>query len=338
MIEGHSVNQGGSIALILSARLGDTLFLMNVANNLRRAGRDVVIYGTHGHDLAGWFPGFDIRPLPSESEIGVLEKYAAIVQMDQDKPIAGLGQRYPQYAAIKSWPGVEDASSRKRHPRGHGGRHGEFHHGHIRYNGVMIRFRYYTQARFGLTEWVPDTGLRPPGHLRARVHARRIVIHPTSSEQARCWKPSQYVALATELRARGFEPTFVLAPNERPAWRALLAPHGLPILEAPDLARTAAAIYESGWFIGTDSGIGHLASACGVPTVTIVDRPRNMNSWRPMWAPGLIVRPWWLPLRQLRRKYWREATTVGRVLRTFDKLRQRVGGARHDKAPPARRP
>lgn len=326
--QGFSIRQDGAIALILSARLGDTLFLMSIANNLRRAGRHVVAFGTHGHALANWFPGFDIRPQPGEDEIAALGDYAAIVQMDPDSPIAGLDEHFPQFLSIKSWraPGgsPDDAACHRdirSDPRPYS---------RDRYNGIMASFRSFTQTLFGLNDWIRESGLQAPAHLRPRLHARRVIIHPTSSEAARCWKPSQYVALAAALRKRGFEPVFVLAPAERAEWRGLLAPHGLPILEAPDLSHTAEVIYESGWFIGTDSGVGHLASACGVPTVTIVDRPRNMNRWRPAWAPGLVVRPWWLPMRWMRRAYWREATTVGKTLRTFDRLRKWV-----DRAGPA---
>lgn len=316
--EGYPAGKDGTIALILSAYLGDSLFLMTIANNLRRAGRRVVVFGTYAQALADWYPGFDIRPLPRENEIAALEDFGVIVQMSANGPLAGLDERFAHFVAIKSWQrGDAQALADAKHARlGDNPRDG------APSNGVMASFRVFARTRFGLDDWVADSGLRAPDALRARFHARRVIIHPTSTEPTRCWKPTQYAALASMLRERGFEPMFVLAPAERAAWRDLLARHGLPILDAPDLAHTAAAIYESGWFIGTDSGIGHLASACGVPTVTIVDRVRNMNRWRPIWAPGTVVRPWWLPMHWMRRRYWREATTVGKVLRAFDKLRK----------------
>ncbi|OZI19879.1 hypothetical protein CAL26_20165 [Bordetella genomosp. 9] len=305
------IDTDAPVALILSPYLGDALFLMAIANNLRNAGRRVVVYGDHGVALAEWFPGFDLRPLAAANEPGALDACAAVVQMSQDAPIAGLAQRHGNFLAIKqSLPRqpADDGSNGLGAPC----------------NGIMATFRRFTREFLGVKDWTHDNGLRAPAPLRHALHPRRVIVHPSSSEPERCWRPTQYAALATALRARGFDPVFVLARHERPAWRALLDAHGLAVLEAPDLARVAAAIFESGWFIGTDSGIGHLASACGIPTVTIADRPRNMNSWRPMWAPGAIVRPWWLPLRSLRRACWREATTVGKVLRTFQALRRRV--------------
>lgn len=310
-----TINTRAPIALILSPRLGDSLFLMSIANNLQRSGRRVVVYGAYGSALAAWFPGFDIRAPDEAKEQAMLDDYAAVVRMAPGEPLADAARRQANLLVIKSLP-EQAADEGWENPGG-------------QCNGVMATFRFFTRTLFGLEDWTHDNGLRAPAGLRHRhrVHMRRVILHPTSSEPERCWRPDQYVALATALRERGFDPLFVLAPRERPGWQALLAPHGLTILDAPDLAHTAMAIHESGWFIGTDSGIGHLASACGIPTVTITDRPRNMDRWRPMWAPGLVVRPWWLPLRGMRRAYWREATTVGRVLRAFDMLRRRVENA-----------
>ena len=38
-------------ALVLSNRLGDSLYQMTIANNLRKAGRDISVYGVHGLSL-----------------------------------------------------------------------------------------------------------------------------------------------------------------------------------------------------------------------------------------------------------------------------------------------
>lgn len=66
MSTAHSF-QTGKLALVLSNRLGDTLYQMTLANNLRKAGRDLTVYGVHGHALREWFPDFDIQPYPRTS-------------------------------------------------------------------------------------------------------------------------------------------------------------------------------------------------------------------------------------------------------------------------------
>ncbi|MFP3244975.1 MAG: glycosyltransferase family 9 protein, partial [Paraburkholderia sp.] len=89
----------------------------------------------------------------------------------------------------------------------------------------------------------------------------------------------------------------------------------------------AAWLYESGWFIGNDSGVGHLASALGIPTLTLFRRRRVAQRWRPGFTVGDIVLPsWWVPTAALKERWWRESIGVGRVLKAFRALRLRVSG------------
>ena len=288
-------------ALVLSNRLGDSLYQMTIANNLRKAGRDISVYGVHGYALREWFPDFDIQPLPAD--INSLAGYDTIVQMDPDSPFDGLGRVCKRFLSTKAW-GQAQPTPRK----------------HSSPNGILDEFRRFSFDAFGLTHWSDDNGLKAPARLKARNHPKRVILHPTSSEAERCWTPGKYVIVAKRLRAMGYEPVFVLAPSEREYWLPLLEPAHAGHVQAPSIDGVAAQVYESGWFIGTDSGIGHLASCCGLPTVTIVDRPRNMPRWRPAWAANIIVKPWWLPLRAMRRKYWREAPPVSAVMRCFGRM------------------
>lgn len=305
MSPAHSF-QTGNIALVLSNRLGDSLYQMTLANNLRKAGRDITVYGVHGYALREWFPDFDIQPLPAD--IASLASYDTIVQMDPDSPFDGLTRVCQRFLSTKEWGKIRAAPRKHASP-----------------NGILDEFRRFSVDAFGLSEWSDDNGLRAPAHFKARRHDKRVILHPTSSEAERCWTPGKYVIVARRLRAMGYEPVFVLAPGERAHWLPLLEQAHAGLVEAPSIDGVAAEVYESGWFIGTDSGIGHLASCCGLSTVTIVDRPRNMPRWRPAWADNVVVQPWWLPLRSLRRKYWREATTVAAVMRCFGRMVRRRG-------------
>ena len=81
---------------------------------------------------------------------------------------------------------------------------------------------------------------------------------------------------------------FVIAPHERERWRDLAALD----IAAPHFANLhelACCVYESGWFIGNDSGIGHLASNLGIPSLSLFRRRRVAERWRPAWQR----RPCW---------------------------------------------
>jgi hypothetical protein len=87
------------------------------------------------------------------------------------------------------------------------------------------------------------------------------------------------------------------------------------------LSELAAFVCESGYMIGNDSGIGHLASCLGLPTVTICRNEQSVRFWRPAWAPGRIITPSkWIPnvkgLR-LRDKHWKKWISVNKVFDEF---------------------
>ncbi|WP_309235085.1 glycosyltransferase family 9 protein [Paraburkholderia youngii] len=79
---------------------------------------------------------------------------------------------------------------------------------------------------------------------------------------------------------------------------------------------------EAGWFIGNDSGLGHLASAIGVPTLSLFMRSGLARTCRPGWSPGAIVLPLnVVPTGRLRERCWKRLMSVRRVLRGFETLR-----------------
>jgi heptosyltransferase-3 len=183
----------------------------------------------------------------------------------------------------------------------------------------------YAREVFGVDGWDAHNGNVAPDCLRHRTREKHVVIHPTAGGPDGCWPRHKYAKLAQALKSRGYTPEFVVEARDRAAWLGGASPHSFTFVEAGSLDELAAHLYESGWFIGSDSGVGHLASACGIATVTICERLRNMRRWKPGWAKAVVAQPLWLPSSGLRRRYWREAMTVGRVLRAFERAVQEAG-------------
>ena len=97
---------------------------------------------------------------------------------------------------------------------------------------------------------------------------------------------------------------------------------GFTVTAQPSLDALAQLIYESGWFIGNDSGIGHLASNLGIPTVSLIHRRKTMLRWRPDWAPGEALLPWMpLLLHALKERGWKYFISVNQVLKAFERLK-----------------
>ena len=106
---------------------------------------------------------------------------------------------------------------------------------------------------------------------------------------------------------------------------------GIKKIEAPlfaNLSELAVFVCESGYMVGNDSGIGHLASNFGLPTLTICRSYQNALFWRPAWTIGEVITPSpWIPnLKGLRwrDRHWKKWISVNKALKGFHRLEREV--------------
>ncbi len=297
------------IAFLMSEKLGDSLMLMSLAQNLSRAGYPITVYSKHMTALSAWVPQYDLQSPPHADRQVLEQHFDRIFQMHEEQPL----------------------DYREARPKIRFDCFNEWYH---RQRPVPMQFldelRLFAFEHYGINTWDNSSALVPPGQYMHRSQKRRIVIHPTAGEAKKYWTQSKFIKLAARLCDKGYQISFVVESKEAQAWQALVAQQPFDLQVFDKLSDLAAFIYQSGYLIGNDSGVGHLASALGVPTVTISERPKNMRRWRPHWAPGVVVSHWWLPLRRWRREHWRFAVTIGNVergLAAVQKLEQSIGGS-----------
>jgi ADP-heptose:LPS heptosyltransferase len=84
-----------------------------------------------------------------------------------------------------------------------------------------------TRNRFKVTHLSDETGIQAPSSLRWRKHRKRVLLHPTSAEDAKNWPIDKFLNLAHRLADRQFEIVFIMSEKELDAWRP-------KILEAQD--------------------------------------------------------------------------------------------------------
>jgi heptosyltransferase-3 len=292
-----------SAAFVMSPALGDTLNLLIVAHNLSLAGWRVDVFGAHAYALADWFPHLRIAPTLTPADArGVLTNYPFVIQMHRDRPLAQVGDWHAGFVDLHE---VEYAKNS---------------------HCMAKRFAVFAAARFDLGDAVVSNGMRPPAGLKFRKHASRVAVHPEASTPDKRWLPERFLELSRRLQASGLQIEFVMEARERSRWENL--PGERPLLRSfASSALLAEWLYESGWFIGNDSGIGHLASSLGIPTLTLFRRRGAAQRWRPGFTTGDIVLPsWWVPTAGLKERWWRENITVARVVNAFRGLRSRVIG------------
>lgn len=156
------------------------------------------------------------------------------------------------------------------------------------------------QSLFGI-EASSDNGLRPPKGLVHRRYEKRIAIHATSGTPFRNWPLKKFQKMASWATSVGFEPVF------------------LP--QFPCLEELLSFIYESGYFLGNDSGPGHLASCLNIPHLIIGRDEKHMRHWRPGWGHGhVITPPQWIPNWKgfrVRENYWSNFISTSSVINSF---------------------
>ena len=183
--------------------------------------------------------------------------------------------------------------------------------GHRTFVENLLRF---CSEGLGLKVVTRSNGICVPEGVLPRKHLSRIIFHPESSREGKNWPKEKYLALKSKLEKKGFEPLLLLTQEERVRW-------GIEAPDLPTLSDMARMVCESGYMIGNDSGIGHLASCLGLPTVTICRSRQASQFWRPAWAPGKVVTPSaWIPnLKGLRwrDKQWKRWISVRRVIQAF---------------------
>jgi heptosyltransferase-3 len=284
--------------LVLSAAIGDSLLMMTIARNLQQHGVLVTVFGRQIQSLRDWFPGVETQAdLDAEDLAAGLSCFDTVIQMHRNKPFAGLEQCHPRVMLLDHVCGVHSSES------------------------MADRLAQFCRDELGLAGAHKSNGMTAPPGLQHRKHPTRVAIHPTASTADKCWLPSRFIRLAIRLRELGFSPEFVVAPQERADWMHIER-FGLTLPELGSLENVATWIYESGWFIGNDSGIGHLASSLHIPTLSLFMRRGIAHTWRPGWGAGqVLIGSTYLPTGFLKERYWKYMLSVSQVSRAFEQLR-----------------
>lgn len=281
-----------SFAIVSAAGIGDALLMQICAHHLQKLGHPVTHFSNHLPQLQKWFPGFSFAPYSS------LESFDAILlqhdNSEKAKQICSLSK--PVYALYGS-----------HNPSKHGPFRSSFDFVFNRTLPMAENMRLACGRLFPGIEATIENGLKVPTNLTFSRYPKRVAIHPTSSSPDKNWLRSRFLKLREKLAQAGYDPVFIASLE------------GVPLF--PTLSELAAFLYESGLFIGNDSGPGHLASNLGLPTVTIGPSQEQLQLWRPAWGPNsLAFPPKFVEKTKLTRDNWRYFITVDQVIKHLTKL------------------
>jgi hypothetical protein len=284
------------IAYMASTSLGDTLIGLVKVNNLLRNGYIVHVYSDYAYPLKDWFPHMQINPMVKLEEQKKLAAYSTVLH-HHERPISlALAAWHPNSVVVHHEPACR-----------------------LPISEVDIQL-VSCDAQFHLENLTRENGMRPLPGLVPRSNKKLVMIHPTSSADQKAWFAHKFISLAKRVEEMGFTPRFVVSKAEHARW--IETTHSLDYSPLyPTLNAAAVAICEANYFIGNDSGLGHLASNLGIPTTTITIRPGNVKRWRPTWAPNeIIITPGWLNPRPIKEKFWKHFISVDKVADAFQRL------------------
>lgn len=128
------------------------------------------------------------------------------------------------------------------------------------------------------------TALLLPAPLRPAPESNAVVIHPGAAYPARRWPSERFARVARELCAEGHRVVVTGSRDETRLANAVAEKAGLPPAAVyagrTDLTELAALVAEAALVVCGDTGVGHLATAFGTPSVVLFG-PTPPQRWGP---------------------------------------------------------
>lgn len=273
------------VGVICSERLSDGLMMMVASHRLHNEGAEVTTFHSRLQDLQTWFQGHTFAYLPDEDQIEeVFGKFDLVIIQYDSTPyvkevIRILNERCPKVVMSIFYP----TYSRYANPP-----LTIFDRVFNRHLPMVDNIALAIASLLHKCEHSKNNGLLAPDHLLHRKYKRRVTILPSRFVQ------KKYEKIAHQVERCGFDPL---------------------IIDSDDLSHGASLIFESGYFIGPECDLCHLASNLQVPTLVVSGNKKPLNLLRPGWyRSAFIARPRLIP------KAFEKFVMPGRVVKAFKKL------------------
>ncbi len=277
--------QINQVAVICSEAISDGLMMMVATHRLTREGAHVVTYHDKLHELSDWFPDhkFSLHIEPS-SIMSEFAKYDLVI-------VQYNGSAYTK-EVIKILSGSSKPLLSIFYPI-----YSKYTHPPLRacdrvfnkqipmVDNIALAISSLLQAK----DHSKNNGLAAPSHLLHRRYKKRVAILPSAHI------PKKYEKIAEEVRKSGFDPI---------------------ILKEENISLGASIIYESGFFIGPESDLCHLASNLHIPTLVVSGNKKTTSLLKPGWLrSSFITFPRWIP-----QIFLEKFVLVSKVVSGFKKL------------------
>jgi len=144
------------------------------------------------------------------------------------------------------------------------------------------RYEYWRSLGERLQLRLPPLGAIPITQARP---SRQILVHTGAGQAVRVWPLERFEIIIRRLREEGFAIIVACDPDQRDAW---LRAGESGVVSPASVNGLLALIESAGLFIGNDSGPGHLAAFCGLPTFSVFG-PQLPEWFAPLHPQGETV-------------------------------------------------
>ncbi len=281
------------VSFVSARGLGDALLTMTLAYRLQQKGTEVEFYSDVLYGMRAYFPDVQVFPFlnHSSSVTEVLEQCDYCIFADgMISPNMEIPEGLQHF--------ILDRKIQSR-----------------RVGYVESFAQQLSQVAMDLTGGCWENGLQLPAQYQRKRYARRIVLHPTSSDLDKDWPMPKFVKLGQRLIRAGYEPVFILTDKEKSYQEAATA-GGIEYV-CLSLEELVPYLYESGAMVANDSGPGHLGAFAGLPVISMFPKFSRSVMWRPVGPNVTVVVP---PFRLIGKRgscHWKLILGVSRVYRTL---------------------
>ena len=127
------------------------------------------------------------------------------------------------------------------------------------------------------------------------IFSQPIFIHPGSGGRGKVWPLSNWHGLLDWIRNKSsFQALLSIGPADEymDEFSGAMREAGVPIVSGLSPVRLAALLSLCGIYIGSDSGVSHLAAAVGIPAIAVFG-PTDPRVWAPQGMNAVVVRRSW---------------------------------------------
>ena len=296
-------------AIITAEGLGDGLIMLIAANFLHEQGYIVTVFNKQMTSLSSLLPSFTLSPYPDC--INDYNKYDLLILQHDNS------NRAKNITELKS---KNSDNLHIFYPSYNPSKHEKIRETDIAFdNTISMVENVYKACKKMLISIIcnKDIGLRLPNNVTHKKHQKRVIIHPVSGDINKNWPKSKFIQLSKKLSKLGYDPVFILSDMEKIEFKN----EDIKIYSFSHLSDLCCFIYESAYFIGNDSGPGHLASYLQIPSTIIANNKKRMHLWQPGWGKAKIITPSSLipnpKIMRLREKKWDFFITTNSVIKSF---------------------